>query len=274
MKPKVSILICTYNCEQYIENTLQTIFNQTYKNWELLILDNNSQDNTKKILKKHKKNKKIKLFFSKNNKGAYAGLNYLLDKAKGKYIAIQDHDDLWHPQKLEKQIEFLSKNKKYVGCGTEMIEFYEFNKKYNLFYWPEIYYFAMHTSLVFRNKKKYRYNEKIPYYTDAHFMRYILCNNTKNIYNLNQKYVLHIIRKDGLNLANKWDNFDNFKNIMYYQKLIFNKNDVWFLKIAKYLLLKMPFKLKIILKMYFLYPKQYHKVDLNKKEFKEYKKYF
>jgi len=129
MKPKVSILICTYNCEKYIENTLQTILDQTYKDWELLILDNNSQDKTKELLKKYKKNEKIKLFFSKTNKGAYPGLNYLIKKAKGKYIAIQDHDDLWHPKKLETQINLLDNNESYIGCGTNQITYFEKENK-------------------------------------------------------------------------------------------------------------------------------------------------
>jgi len=103
MNSKVSVLICTYNCENYIGNTLNSVLDQTYKNFKILICENNFQDNTKKILNKilKKHPNKIKVYYQSKNLGAYGGLNYLLNKTKSKYIAIQDHDDLWYPNKLK-----------------------------------------------------------------------------------------------------------------------------------------------------------------------------
>ena len=105
MKDKlVSVLICTYNSWDYIFNTLQSVIFQTYKNIEILILDNNSSDETVNNIKSFK-DPRIKIFEQNKNIWPYQWLNVLLEKAKGEYIAIQDHDDLRHPKKIEKQIE-------------------------------------------------------------------------------------------------------------------------------------------------------------------------
>src|SRR5680860_1452252 len=103
MTPKVSVLICTYNAQKYIETTLQSILDQSYTTLEILILDNNSTDHTLDILQKFT-DKRIQIFPSKKNLGPFGGLNFLLEKSIGEYVAIQDHDDIWHPEKIEKQI--------------------------------------------------------------------------------------------------------------------------------------------------------------------------
>ena len=113
MISKVSVLLCSYNAEVYIRATLQSLLAQTYTNIEILILDNNSKDTTVEIIKSYK-DTRIRLYLSEKNLGPYGGLNFLLEQATGEYIAIQDHDDLWHPQKLAKQIVFLDKNHKYI----------------------------------------------------------------------------------------------------------------------------------------------------------------
>jgi len=267
MNTKVSILICTYNCEKYIKNTIQTILDQTYKNWELLILDNNSKDSTKNILSKYKKNKKIKLFFSKNNKGAYSGLNYLIKKAKGKYIAIQDHDDLWHPNKLKVQVKFLNENKKYIGCGTNQITYYEKEKKIYFGSVKKDNFFACHTTLMFRNNNFY-YNPNISFETDLYFMKKIICKDELKIYNINKFYSVHIIRKDQNNLTIKTikENslieiikiikINNRSNIKYFLKIIFIK---YFYKIYKIIKNKKIKKIKNKNKINYF--KKYLKVD-------------
>lgn len=113
MAPKVSILLCTYNAAAYVDATLQSILHQTNPDFEVLILDNASHDATLRILRSYK-DPRIHLYPSQKNLGPYCGLNLLLDKAIGEYIAIQDHDDLRHPEKLAKQVAFLEKNKKYI----------------------------------------------------------------------------------------------------------------------------------------------------------------
>src|SRR3990167_596097 len=115
----VSVLICTYNAEKFIKSTLESVLNQSYKNIEVLILDNGSTDKTVPIIRtlalhnaqpltyEVRKGPSIRLIESKKNLGPYKGLNVLLELAKGKYIAINDHDDIWHPEKIKKQVSFL-----------------------------------------------------------------------------------------------------------------------------------------------------------------------
>ena len=124
--PLVSVLICAYNAQKFIEATIRSVMAQTYRNIEILVLDNNSSDGTVAILEGLKRQEaRLRLYGGKKNLGAYGGLNYLLERAAGTYIAIQDHDDLWHPDKIARQVEFLEKNHAYVGCGTAIINYYE-----------------------------------------------------------------------------------------------------------------------------------------------------
>ena len=125
----VSILICTYNAEKTIRWTLESVLAQTYQNIEVLVLDNDSKDKTWEVLETYQtKDPRVKLFTVGKNLGAYAGINYLLDQAKGEYIAIQDHDDVWTSEKIEQQIAFLQNHKEFVACGTGYLEYYSANQ--------------------------------------------------------------------------------------------------------------------------------------------------
>ena len=106
--PLVSVLICAYNAEKYIEATIRSVMTQTYRNLEILVLDNNSSDGTVGILEGLKREEAETAALRREEElGAYGGLNYLLERAAGTYIAIQDHDDIWHPDKIARQVEFL-----------------------------------------------------------------------------------------------------------------------------------------------------------------------
>lgn len=102
-KPQISVLMTVYNHDQYLKKSIQSILNQTYKNWKLIVIENGSQDNSKKILKKIK-SKRIKKIFLKKNIGRTNALNYGLKFCKGKYIAIMDSDDLSKKNRLFIQI--------------------------------------------------------------------------------------------------------------------------------------------------------------------------
>lgn len=201
MWSKVSILLCTYNAQQYIDNTIKSILNQTYNNFELLILDDNSKDNTRENIQAHK-DPRIQLFTSQKNLWPYAGLNFLLAKVTWTYIAIQDHDDIRHPQKLEKQIYFLENNHKYIWCGTKTLMRYEWDQKWFEYYLWEENYYTIHPSLVFRNDKKYRYPNTV-YMADALFQKQILCKEKKIIYNLDETLTMHRIKNGATNYSYK-----------------------------------------------------------------------
>lgn len=108
----VSIITPLYNSEQYIERTIQSVLNQTYENWELLIVDDCSTDNGYKIVQElADKDNRIKLFKNEKNSGAAIARNKGIKAAQGKYIAFLDSDDQWHKDKLKIQVEFMeSKN--------------------------------------------------------------------------------------------------------------------------------------------------------------------
>ena len=111
MYGKVSIIMPNYNCEKFIEETISSVLAQTYENWELLIVDDCSTDSSVEIIKNYCKNDdRIKLFINEENSGAAASRNWALREATGKWIAFLDSDDLWKPQKLERQINFMIKN--------------------------------------------------------------------------------------------------------------------------------------------------------------------
>lgn len=107
----VSVITPAYNSERFIAETINSVISQTYQNWELIIVDDGSTDNTVNVVKSfQEKDARIKLFENKTNKGSAFSRNLALRNAKGRWIAFLDSDDLWHPSKLEKQIEFMSKN--------------------------------------------------------------------------------------------------------------------------------------------------------------------
>lgn len=111
MNELVSIIIPTYNTEKFIRLTLQSVQNQSYQNWEMILVDDASTDKTVEIIKNFaEKDNRIKLFQLAKNSGNGVARNVALEKATGKYIAYLDADDLWFPSKLEKQIQFLRAN--------------------------------------------------------------------------------------------------------------------------------------------------------------------
>ena len=106
----VAIILPSYNSSDTISASINSILNQTYTNWKLIIVDDGSDEITKNILLKYKKNKKIKIFFLKRNKGAAYCRNLAIKKSKSYYIAFIDSDDLWQKNKLNLQINFTRKN--------------------------------------------------------------------------------------------------------------------------------------------------------------------
>jgi teichuronic acid biosynthesis glycosyltransferase TuaG len=112
MKNKVSVIIPTYNSSSTVTRSIESVLNQTHQNFEIIITDDNSNDNTVLIIKKYLKNHdNIKLFCLNVNQGAGYARNFSIKKASGDYIAFLDSDDYWYPNKLEIQIQFMKKRK-------------------------------------------------------------------------------------------------------------------------------------------------------------------
>lgn len=114
MNNLVSIIMPSYNTGKYIAEAIQSVINQTYKYWELIIVDDCSSDNTDEIVTSFSE-PRIKFFKNKINSGAAVSRNRALREAKGRWIAFLDSDDLWRIDKLEKQIGFMEKNGYYFS---------------------------------------------------------------------------------------------------------------------------------------------------------------
>lgn len=113
----ISIITPVYNCENLIEETILSVLNQTYQNWEMILVDDCSQDNSAKIIKKYAKiDTRIKYFKLEENSGAAIARNRGLKESTGRFVAYLDSDDLWRKEKLEKQIKFMLENKYGFTC--------------------------------------------------------------------------------------------------------------------------------------------------------------
>lgn len=110
-KNLVSIVTPNYNCAKFISQTIESVLFQTYTNWEMLIVDDCSTDGSYEIaLKYAEKDSRIKVMRNEQNSGAAVSRNKAIEIANGEFIAFLDSDDLWIPEKLEKQIAFMRAN--------------------------------------------------------------------------------------------------------------------------------------------------------------------
>lgn len=120
MNELVSIIMPSYNTGKFIKKAIKSVINQTYNNWELIIVDDCSRDNTDEDVK-NIKDDRIKYIKNEVNRGAAISRNIALREAKGRWIAFLDSDDLWEKDKLEKQIRFMKTNNYYFSY-TNYIE--------------------------------------------------------------------------------------------------------------------------------------------------------
>tara|TARA_Y100000590_G_scaffold180281_1_gene205467 strand:+ start:148 stop:909 length:762 start_codon:yes stop_codon:yes gene_type:complete len=110
---KVEIILPNYNSENYLEETIESVLNQTFKDWRLTIIDGNSNIETQKILEKYNSYKRINIVKLKKNKKAGFCRNLAIRNSESDYIAFIDSDDIWEKEKLSKQLDFMDKNKYY-----------------------------------------------------------------------------------------------------------------------------------------------------------------
>jgi len=170
--PLVAILMPVYNCQNYLDKAIKSILSQTYQNFEFIIINDNSNDDTEKIIRSFK-DIRIRYFKNKKNLGLAQSLNKGIKIAKGKYIARMDGDDISLPQRIEKQVKYMEQNSGISVCGTNAIiidEYGKFNKyddkpltneeiKLNLFFNNPL----IHPSVIFRKNvfENYQYNPNL-----------------------------------------------------------------------------------------------------------------
>ena len=124
MEEKIDILLATYNGEKYVAEQIESILNQTYKNFNLIISDDNSSDNTPKILEDYaKKDSRIILNLQEKNLGVVKNIEFLLKQVQNEYYMLSDQDDVWLEQKVEKSLETLkNENADLVFGDLEIVD--------------------------------------------------------------------------------------------------------------------------------------------------------
>lgn len=132
-KPIVSIIIPAYNAEKYIKQTIESAIGQTYKNIEVIVIDDGSKDGAAEIVKSFGDQRIIYIF--QENKGQSAARNSGIKIAKGKYISFLDSDDLFLPQKIERQVDFLESNPDCGVCYSKIYHFFS-DQPEKLYYNP------------------------------------------------------------------------------------------------------------------------------------------
>lgn len=175
-KPKVSVIMSMYNEEAYLEESVESILNQSFKDFEFLIIDDRSEDSSIPIVARYSNfDKRVKVFRNKEHIGLTQSLNILLDKARGEYIARMDADDISLPDRIFKQYDFLESHKDVILIGTGA---FNINEKGIILSQSDplttpgevakrlpIGNCIYHPSIMFRNKKL-RYREKFMFSQD------------------------------------------------------------------------------------------------------------
>ena len=237
LSKKVSIIMPVYNGEEYVEVAIDSIRNQSYKNWELILINDGSTDNTENIINQYA-DSRLKYIKNETNLGLIATLNKAISFCDGEYIARMDADDICEKERLSKQVNFLDKNPSIAMCGTNAIVIDEHgNKKGNivnvssndyiqinlLFSVPIVHPTVMFRSQILRN---YQYNPIYKHIEDYELWcriadEYKICNlssklleyrwHTSNVSvlhnkqqeNLKNKVITNQLSKLGLNATEK-----------------------------------------------------------------------
>ena len=210
---KVSIILPNYNSAKYIISTLKSVINQSYKNWELIIVDDCSDKITKKILSRYKDIKKIKIIWLKKNKGAGYCRNLAIKKSKSDYLAFIDSDDLWEKNKLKIQLKFMLRNNynftctnyKTINAANEKLKEIDVAKKFNFKSFTKDTSIATSTMMVKRSVSK-GINFTSTKICEDYFYKCRILKKVKYAYSLENYLTKYRVRKDSLQ-SNKFLNF-------------------------------------------------------------------
>jgi len=210
--PKISVVMAVYNEEKFLEESVDSILNQTFKDWELVIVNDCSTDNSLNIIKSYmKKDKRIRLVNNKKNGGCPDSRNDGLKISKGEYIAILDGDDVSHPKRLEKEVNYLEKNPHIFLVGSSAVYINEEGKeirrfrKYNdheMLAWrlPQSC-GIVHSSIMFRNEGLI-YNNYFKGASDYKFYLDLLSKG-KNLTNLPEFLVRYRLHGGSMSISGK-----------------------------------------------------------------------
>ncbi len=200
-KPKISVVMSTYNRASFLPRSIESILNQTFTDFEFIIINDGSPDNSAEILKKYaKQDSRIRVITNKQNKGLIYSLNKGLDEAKGKYIARMDDDDIALPNRFEKQYAFMEKNKDFAAVGSWVAN-PDDNKKW-----------AFHSETSPEKIKVLLYLNKVPISHPASFLRRSFLN--KHHIRYSYKYKAAEDRKFWLDIIDAGGKITNIPEVL------------------------------------------------------------
>ena len=228
---KVDIILPIYNCEKYIEEAMNSIVDQSFENWKLIIIDDGSSDSTPQLIEKYLKDKRINLKRLEQNTGQGYCRNLALKYSSSEYIAFIDADDIWNKNKLKKQIELMD-NTNLDFTYTDFISFKEidgvkkFNKKITL---PEKFtydLFVKNTSICTSSMIVKREKINLAKFLnitscDDYFFKCELLRNCNFAKKLGEKLTLYRISKNSVQSS-------KFKNLywVWYTNKRYNKMNI------------------------------------------------
>ena len=230
--PLVSVIMSVYNGEKYLVQAIDSILNQTYQNFEFIIIDDCSTDNSSHILQEYaQKDSRIKIIKKEKNigiKGFIENLNLGISIAEGKYIARMDADDISLPERFQKQVIFLENNPKISMVGAQIDFINEKNEiigeKIGALEHEEIVnkmtsqIQLFHPVIMFRNHQNIKYREKFIYCEDYDLYLNLITQG-KKLANINEKLLHYRILESSI--SRKGDNF--VKKLMVEKALYFYK---------------------------------------------------
>jgi glycosyltransferase involved in cell wall biosynthesis len=227
-EPLVSIIINCHNGEEYLEQTLRSVLNQTYKNWELIFFDNSSNDESKNIFKSFD-DKRLRYFYNKKKINLYHARNKAIQKTKGEFITFIDVDDWWEKNNLKSRKEFFL-NRSYSFSYSNCHYYFEKNKKKKLFNKQKLpngyifeslcknYLVNLSTIII----RRY-YLSKLAYHFDS---KYNVIGDYDLILRLSEKYLAHSIDKPLVNIRYHDKNFSRINRGLHYKEY-----KIWYKKI-------------------------------------------
>ena len=224
MNPKVTVLMSVYNGEKYLRESIDSILNQTFNNFEFLIIDDASTDSSLNILHSYS-DPRIKLIKNRENIGQAESLNFGFQKAKGKYIARMDQDDISSLRRLEKQVQFMDNNPEIgiSGCWVQTFGensyIWKYLTRHEYLKWGCLMDTSIfgHSSVIMRkiiiDKYNIRYN-KI-YLNIADYEMWLKGQELFRLANVNQVLLKYRIRENGSSVTNNIE----IRNILNINKL-------------------------------------------------------
>ena len=245
--PEVSVIMNCYNGEKFLEQSINSVINQTFKNWELIFWDNKSSDQSKKIFKKFN-DKRLKYFYSNIHTNLYEARNKAILKSRGKILTFLDVDDIWLTDKLEKQVKiFKTKKKINLVYSNYFIKkkflYFEYKKLAKNFKLPsgyiindllKNYFIGLLTIAIRKNslKNKYKvFDSNLNYVADfAFILNFSLKNKFYGIQKPLAIYRLHSNQQQKKFFFPQAEDFCNLYNKLEKNKIFYRNNNFKFLK--------------------------------------------